>query len=342
MGRRSTSKQDIGGVISLFKGKHKVKEIATLTGVCERTVQRLIKQYKESGETLTPVPKPKTGRPKKITRRTGKVLNRQVTDNPRCTARELKETNPQLLGGVSLRSVQQFLHDELGYRSYRARRKPLLSKQQKEKRIKFAKKYSEWSVEDFRHILWSDEATFTVTGGGYDRVYRRPDSDALDPKYTTKTVKHPDSVMVWGCFSYYGVGDLVILPKNVKVNQAVYLELLCDHLPDSFEKTKAKVFMQDGAPCHTAKTVTTWLKDCEVNYFSDWPGNSPDINPIENLWSIIKRRLRDLDTSSVPKLVAAIEQLWATLPPSHLQNLADSVPRRLREVLKRKGNTTKY
>ena len=82
MGRRSTSKQDIGGVISLFKGKHKVKEIATLTGVCERTVQRLIKKYTESGETLTPVPKPKTGRPKKITRRTGKVLNRQVTNNP--------------------------------------------------------------------------------------------------------------------------------------------------------------------------------------------------------------------------------------------------------------------
>ncbi len=40
--------------------------------------------------------------------------------------------------------------------------------------------------------------------------------------------------------------------------------------------------MQDGAPCHTAKTVVTWLDDCMVNYFKDWPGNSPDINPIEN------------------------------------------------------------
>ena len=132
MGRRFTSKQDIGGVISLFNGKHKVKKIVKITSLCERTVQRLIKQYKESGETLTPVYKPKTGRPKKITRRTGKVLNRQVTDNPRCTASELKEINPQLLVGVSLRSVQQFLHDELSYCSYRARRKPLLSRQQKE------------------------------------------------------------------------------------------------------------------------------------------------------------------------------------------------------------------
>lgn len=69
-------------------------------------------------------------------------------------------------------------------------------------------------------------------------VYHWPHSDALDPKFTTKTVKHPDSVMVWGCFSYYGVGSLVVLPKNIKVNQGVYLEILCDHLPDSLRKLR--------------------------------------------------------------------------------------------------------
>ena len=342
MSRRSTTKEDIKAVITLYKAKHKVSEIVTLTGMCKRSVQRFIKKFKDSDETLTPVPKPKTGRPKLISRRTGKVLNRQVSRNPRSTARELKETNPHLLGNVSVRSIQQFLHDDLGYRSYRARRKPLLTAVQKAKRLKFAEKYSVWSDEDWRGVLWSDEATFTVTGSQYDRVYRRPHSDALDPKFTTKTVKHPDSVMVWGCFSYYGVGSLVVLPKNIKVNQGVYLELLCDHLPDSFEKTQARVSMQDGAPCHTAKAVVTWLDDCMVNYFKDWPGNSPDINPVENLWSIIKRGLRDLDTSSVPKLTTAIQQLWATIPQSHMENLADSVPRRLQEVIKRKGNTTKY
>lgn len=61
--------------------------------------------------------------------------------------------------------------------------------------------------------------------------------------------------MVWGCFGYYGVGELVILPKNIHMNKNNYLELLCDHLPDSFLKCQADFFMQDGAPCHTAQDV---------------------------------------------------------------------------------------
>lgn len=87
--------------------------------------------------------------------------------------------------------------------------------------------------------------------------------------------------------------------------------------------------MQDGAPCHSTKSVVTWLNDCMVNYFKDWPGNSPDINPIENLWSFIRRGLHDLDTSPVPKLTTVIQQLWVSIPQSHMENLADSVPRRL-------------
>ena len=67
--------------------------------------------------------------------------------------------------------------------------------------------------------------------------------------------------MVWGCFTYHGVGPLVVLPANEKINQYNYLELLCDELPGAFEKTKATWFMQDGAPCHTAKSVQQWMKD---------------------------------------------------------------------------------
>ena len=100
--------------------------------------------------------------------------------------------------------------------------------------------------------------------------------------------------------------------------------------------------MQDGVSCHTAKLIKEWFAWVGINYFTAWPGNSPDINPIENVWSIMKARLKDMDTSSVPKLEAAVRQVWANLQLSELQNLAMSVPDRLQEVIDRKGRPTKY
>ncbi|XP_045122668.1 uncharacterized protein LOC123511111 [Portunus trituberculatus] len=78
----------------------------------------------------------------------------------------------------------------------------------------------------------------------------------------------------------------------------------------AFEDTEAIVFQQDGAKPHTAKSVTHGLRDCEVQFIDDWPGNSPDLNPIENLWQIMKRDLQGKDESSVPKLKREIRASW--------------------------------
>ena len=119
--------------------------------------------------------------------------------------------------------------------------------------------------------------------------------------------------MVWGCFIYYGLGKLIILPKNKTVNSASYLDLLKSNLKECYRMCRIQRrggwFMQDGAPPHTAKIVKAWLAESRIDYFKDWPGNSPDLNPIENLWAIIKYRLRACDTSSIPKLIRAVNQI---------------------------------
>ena len=105
--------------------------------------------------------------------------------------------------------------------------------------------------------------------------------------------------MVWGCFSYH---DLLLLPPNTSVNTACYFTILMDHLHTSFDKCQAEVFQHDGAPAHTAKDIADWLADCGLQVLGNWPGNSPDLSPIENLWAIMKARLRSKDTSTLPKL----------------------------------------
>ena len=327
-------------IITLYKEGYKCKDIATRVGIGVRQVQKWTKKFRDGGGDAIPTPKPRSGRPRKITNRTSKVIRRQLDKNPTLTARKLKESNPSLLQDVSVRCISDHLLKDLQYRSCCAKVLPLLSAKNMRDRIAFCKKYKDWTLEDWDQVLWSDESTFVVSSGCRSKRVRRPrGSDPNDPRYTAKVVKHAPSVMVWGCFAFGGVGNLVFLEKNESINQHSYFELLCDNLPESFEKCNASWFMQDGAPAHTARSVTQWLVDCGVNYFKKWPGNSPDLNPIEHVWHIIKKQLQDRDASTVAKLKIEIQDIWDTIIPNHVEKLARSIPARLEKVIKLKGKS---
>ena len=230
--------------------------------------------------------------------------------------------NSQLLSHVSERTVQRVLQRDLHYKYRCAWKKPIVTRRQMMNRVKFSKGRNGWGIERWKTVLWSDEAIFTVTSNRSGYVRRRPGSDPLHPKYLCGTTKHPDKIMVWGCFGYYGLGKLIVLPKNEMVNQHTYLELLSEHLDDCFTLCRIPrttgTFMQDGATCHTANIIKQWFEWVGIDYIKDWPGNSPDLNPIENLWSIMKARLKDRDTSSVPKLEAAVKDIWNDIGKSDM------------------------
>ncbi len=74
----------------------------------------------------------------------------------------------------------------------------------------------------------------------------------------------------------------------------------------------------------------------------DWPENSADPKPIENLWGIVKRKMRDTRPNNADDLKAAIKATWASITPEHCQRLIASMPRCIDAVIHAKGGPTKY
>ncbi len=105
---------------------------------------------------------------------------------------------------------------------------------------------------------------------------------------------------------------------------------------DQIFKDADFIFQQDLAPTHTAKSTKSWLNEHGVGVL-DWPANSPDLN-IENLWGIVKRKMRNKRPKNADELKATVKETWASIPPQQCHKLITSMPRRIEAVIKAKGS----
>ncbi len=140
-------------------------------------------------------------------------------------------------------------------------------------------------------------------------------------------MKFPQLVMIWGAMSSAGVGPVCFLKSTVKA--AIYQEILEHFMLPSADKLYGDadfIFQQDLAPAHTAKGTKSWFNDHGVTVL-DWPANSPDLNPIENLWGIVKRKMRDTRPNNADELKATVKETWASISPQQCHKLITSMPR---------------
>ncbi len=216
--------------------------------------------------------------------------------------------------------------------------KPLLNQRQRQKHLTWAMEKKNWTVDQWSKVLFSDESKLSFQGS---RVWGKS-GEAQNPCCLKSSVKFPQSVMIWAAMSSAGVGPLCFLKSTV--NAAIYQEILEHFMLPSADKLYGDadfIFQQDLAPAHTTKGTKSWFNDHGVTVL-DWPANSPDLNPIENLWGIVKRKMRDTRPNNADELKAAIKATWAPIPPQQCHKLITSMPRRIEAVIKAKGAPTKY
>lgn len=285
------------------------------------TVGSIVRKWKVHDSTVN---RPRLGAPRKISPRATSRIVRIVEQRPRTTRKELIN-DLQVAGTNVCRSTVSNALRNHGLRSCRARKVPLLKKVHVEARLNFAKEHLYEPNGYWNNVLWSDETKIELFGLNSNRqVWRKP-NQAYQPKNTVPTVKHGGgNIMLWGCFSAHGTGRLHIIEG--RMDGAMYRNILDKNLFASAKSLKMKrgwVFQQDNDPKHTANDTKKWFENKKIKLLK-WPSQSPDLNPIENLWRVLKIRVHARQPTNLNDLKAICVEEWSKIPTDECSKLLRS------------------
>ena len=168
----------------------------------------------------------------------------------------------------------------------------------------------------------------------------------LSSKTVNQTVKHGGGgIMVWGCMCINGPG--LICKVDGRINQSRYLDILKENIPKIISKfnldSSSIIFQQDNAPIHRAKLLQKWFSKQQFSLLP-WPAQSPDLNPIEHLWAILKRRLNRYDRppTGLIELWDRTMEIFYSITPTDCKRLVESMPHQIQAVIAAKGRWIKY
>jgi transposase len=292
------------------------------------------------------IPLNPAGRPRKLSTRDDLYIARQAATGKSSTATAISHLLKQHAGVDVHRSTVARSLKRGGLDSFSKRKKPLLRVKQRKDIMAFAKRHKHWTIDDWKRVYFSDETKINRYGSDGRSYCWKKRGEPLRDHHVVTTVKHGGgSIMVWGCFSAAGPGYICLIEGNM--NAEDYCGILEFDFLDTLEyygvEVEDVVVQHDNDPKHTAGSTKKWLEDNGIEVL-EWPSQSPDLNPIEYLWWVVKHRLKEYQT--VPKnndeLWQRVVEIWNGLEADLCLGLVESMPRRIAAVLAAKGGHTKY
>lgn len=269
----------------------------------------------------------------KLARQTVEVGGKRYPSYP--TAGAIQDRIAKKHGGVSAQTVRRDLKT-LGFVCRRRPKVPACSVDHAAGRRQFCRAVKQHRLKG-GNIIWSDEKRFTLNDFSSTTQWVRDNNDLCPLERT----RWPEQVMVWAAFAKNGLKLLKVvnLPPREDggqrgMNARQYIRrVLSPFIPQI--RASGKYFMQDGASCHTAAATMTYLARKQVRVLPvAWPSKSPDLNPIEQVWSVLQRKVSLRRPQTVAEMTTYIKEEFAALP---VDNFADHFDRQVRAVASVRG-----
>ena len=317
-------------VLDPFGPKFSIREAASKLKVNRNLVDYWVKRYKETGSVDDA---PRSGRPRETSEADDKVIAKAAENPGPGLVEKVQKKLAKRDCVVSTRTIQRRL-GENGLKFGPVVAKPLLSAKHIDSRMKFARENLD---RDWTNVVFSDEATFS-TYTYHRKLWRLPSK-----KYVVRTVKHPAKVHIWGCFSNYGFGKIYCFTGILDAKQMVqiYKKALLPSAKMWFSENDQWILQEDNDPKHRSKLAQAWKSEQNVVQLP-WPSMSPDLNPIENVWALLKARIKSKPNFTSNSLIRHIRNEWNSLSANYAENLARSCQRRLQAVIDANGDYTIY
>lgn len=324
--RRPLTEEDRIRIFAHYEDLKNYAAVARLVDRDESVVRKCIQ-----GKTYGPGKK-KCGRKPKLDDRDKRQIMR-LASNECITSTRIKA---ELGLTCSKTTIVKALNECPFIKRRKLKKQPNLKPRHKAARLAWANERLRWD-EEWKHCIFSDEKKFNLDGpDGYNYYWH---DIRKEERHVLSRQQGGGSVMVWGAIGWAGRSRLIIVMS--KINAHVYKQVLENGLMPVLTDIALPgvIYQHDNAKPHTAKSTKKWINDHRLNVMP-WPSMSPDLNPIENCWGHMVRRIYadSKQYSSVAELEKAITEEWYNMPQSYIQSLISSMQERVQKTVNLKGS----
>jgi transposase len=323
-----------GTIIMLHRLSKTVGDIAHLVPCSEKTVSLWVQRW-EKEHSLSD--KERSGRPRCTDEETDVAIEEFAQAKKFVTPRDIRR---ELQLACSTRTVRRRL-DEVNLFGRVAREEDDFDDRIITLRLSFARGFLHFTDAEWDTLIFSDEVHFCL--GHHGQVWvQRPPGTAYEPQYCKPRDEPLAKVTLWGCFCSKGIGTGRIFLGEL--NSHLYCDILERNLQPTYRRfypSGVWRFLQDNASPHYTAEVNTWMHNHGVHIL-EFPPRSPDLNPIENLWHVLKYRVEHRNPRTAEDLERILGQEYKAISKQECATLARSMHSRLLQCIEFQGHKTKY